>query len=102
MSLLQTSGVCRKTDRWHLALTPSAVTTSDMSEVTETDEDIFIPNAWDAPRLVSDGVAERRPPAWEVITEYLATSFVIAVVCATLALALLNVMFPSEWVLIDP
>ena len=76
--------------------------TSDLSEVTETDEDVLIPNARDAPRLVSDDLLERAPPAWEVITEYVATSFVVAVICVWLALALANVMFPGEWALIDP
>jgi hypothetical protein len=65
---------------------------SDVSEVTETDEDL---NARDAPRLVSDDVLERAPPAWEVTTEYVATSFVVAVICVTLALAVVNVMFPA-------
>ena len=102
MSLLQRTGVYQKTDHWHPAFTPSGVMTSDVSEVTETDEDILIPNARAAPRLVSDDVLERAPPAWEVITEYVATSFVVAVICVWLALALVNVMFPGEWALIDP
>ena len=99
MSLLQRTGVYQKTDHWHAAFTPSGVMTSDVSEVTETDEDVLIPNARDAPRLVSDDVLEHAPPAWEVITE---TSFVVAVICVWLALALANVMFPGEWALIDP
>jgi hypothetical protein len=102
MSLLQRTGVYQKTDHWHPAFIPSGVMTSDVSEVTEPDEDILIPNARDAPRLVSDDVLERVPPAWEVITEYVVTSFVVAVIWVWLALALVNVMFPGEWALIDP
>jgi hypothetical protein len=85
MSLLQRTDV-------YPAFRPSGVMNSDVSEVTETDEDL---NPRDAPRLVSDDVLERAPPAWEVITEYVATSFVVAVICVTLALALVNVMFPA-------
>jgi hypothetical protein len=102
MSLLQRTGVYQKTDHWHPAFTPSGLMTSDVSEVTETDEDVRILNARDAPRLVSDDVLERARPAWEVITEYVATSFVVAVICVWFALALLNVMFPGELALIDP
>jgi hypothetical protein len=102
MSLLQRTGVYQKTDHWRAAFTASGVLTSDVREATETGEDVLIPNARDAPRLVSDDVLERAPPAWEVITEYVATSFVVAVICVWLALALANVMFPGEWALIDP
>jgi hypothetical protein len=102
MSLLQRTGVNQKTDHWHPAFRPSGVMNSGVSEATETDEDVLIPNARDAPRLVSDDVLERARPAWEVITEYVATSFVVAVICVWLALALLNVMFPGDWALIDP
>jgi hypothetical protein len=102
MSLLHRTGVYQKTDHWRAAFTPRGFMTSDVIEVTETDEDVLIPNARDAPRLVSDDVLERAPPAWEVITEYVATSFVVAVICVWLALALANVMFPGEWALIDP
>ena len=94
--------VYQKADLWHPAFIPSGVMNSDVSEATETDEDILIPNTRDAPRLVSDDVLERAPPAWEVITEYVATSFVVAVICVTLAFAFVNVMFPAEWALIDP
>jgi hypothetical protein len=92
--------VYQKADLWHPAFRPSGVMNSDVSEVTETDENILIPNARDAPRLVSDDVLERAPPAWEVITEYVATSFVVAVICVTFAFAFVNVMFPDEWALI--
>src|SRR5215831_1527504 len=64
MSLLQRTGVYQKTDHWHPAFIPSGVMNSDVSEVTETDEDVLIPNARDAPRLVSDDVLEHAPPAW--------------------------------------
>ena len=60
MSLLQRTGVYQKTDHWHPAFTPSGVMTSDVSEVTETDEDVRILNARDAPRLVPDDVREMR------------------------------------------
>jgi hypothetical protein len=45
---------------------------SDGSEVTETDEDVLIPNARDAPRLVPDDVLEPAAAAadGQVITEY--------------------------------
>jgi hypothetical protein len=94
--------VYQKADLWHPAFRPSGVMNSDVSEVTETDENILIPNARDAPRLISDDVLERAPPAWEVITEYVATSFVVAVICVTFAFAFVNVMFPGEWALIGP
>ena len=96
--------------------------TSDVSEVTETDEDVLILNARDAPRLVPDDVLERPAAAdRQVITEYVdsekwcgdqrtkyavvkveATSFVLAVICVALALVLVSVMFPDEWALIGP
>jgi hypothetical protein len=101
MSLLQRTGVNQKPDHWHPALTPSGVITSEISEVTETDEDIPILNAR-GPRLVSDDVLVRTRPAWEVITEYVATSFVVAAIWVWLALALVNVILPGEWALIDP
>jgi hypothetical protein len=94
--------VYQKADLWHPAFRPSGVMNSDLSEVTETDENILIPNARDAPRLISDDVLERAPPAWEVITEYVATSFVVAVICVTFAFAFVNVMLPGEWALIGP
>ena len=102
MSLLQRTGVYQKTNHWHPAFRPSGGMNSDVSGVTETDEDILIPNAREAPRLVSDDVLEHAPPAWEAIAEYVATSFVVAVICVWLALALMNVIFPGEWALIDP
>jgi hypothetical protein len=94
------NGLSKSTDLWHPAFRPSGVMNSDVSEVTETDENILIPNARDAPRLISDDVLERAPPAWEVITEYVATSLVVAVICVTFAFAFVNVMFPDEWALI--
>jgi hypothetical protein len=102
MSFLQRTDLYQKADHWHPAFRPSGVMNSDVSEVTKTDENILIPNARDAPRLVSDDVLERAPPAWEVITEYVVTSFVVAVICVWLALALVNVMFPGEFSLIGP
>jgi hypothetical protein len=40
-------------DYWQCpAFRPSGVMNSDVSEVTETDENILIPNARDAPRLI--------------------------------------------------
>jgi hypothetical protein len=47
MSSLQRIGVYQKTDHWHPALTRSGVMTSDVSEVTETDEDVRIINVLD-------------------------------------------------------
>ena len=96
---------------------------SDVSEVIETDEDVFIINARDAPRLVPDDVLARAAAAadGQVITEYVdsekwcgdqrtkyavlkveATSFVLAVTCVALALVLVSVMFPDQWALIGP
>ena len=110
-------------DDWNPALKPSGVRTSDVSEVTETDEDVRILNARDAPRLVPDDVREPAAAAADeqVTTEYVvsekwcgdertkyavlkveATSFVLAVICVALALVLVGVMFPSEWSLIGP
>ena len=81
MSLLQRTGVNQKTDHWHPAFRPSGVMTSNVSEVTETDEGVLIR---DAPLKVE------------------ATSFVLAVICVALALVLASVMFPDEWSLIGP
>jgi hypothetical protein len=82
---------------------------SDVSEVTETDEDVLILN-------VPDDVLEHHAAAADgrVITEYVnsekwcgdqrtkyavvkveATSFVLAVICVALALVLVSVMFPD-------
>jgi hypothetical protein len=123
MSLLQRTGVYQKTDHWHPAFRPSGVMTSDVREVTETDEDVLIPNACDAPRLVPEDVREPAAAAADeqVITEYVdsekwcgdqrtkytvlkveATSFVLAVICVASALVLVSVMFPDEWALIGP
>jgi hypothetical protein len=123
MSLLQRAGVYQKTDHWHPAFRPSGVMTGDVSEVTETDEDVRIFN-------VPDEVQERATdPLWldgaaadgRLITEYVdsakwcgdqrtkyavlkveAISFGLAVVCVTLALVLVSVMFPHEFSLIGP
>jgi len=121
MSFLQRTGVYQKTDHWHPAFTPSGV--SDVSEVTETDEDVLIPNARDAQRLVPDDVLEPAAAAADeqVITAYVdsekwcgdqrtkyavlkveVTSFVLAVICVTLALVLVSAMFPNEFSLIGP
>ena len=112
MSLLQRTGVYQKTDHWHPAFRPSG----DMTSVTETDEDVLIPNARDAPRLVPDDVLEPAAAAADeqVITAYVdsekwcgdqrtkyavlkveVTSFVLAVICVTLAFVLVSVMFLS-------
>ena len=129
MSLLQRTDVHQKAGHWHPALGPSGVMNRDVSEVTETDEDVRILNARDAPRLVPDDVREPAAAAAataaaadeQVTTEYVAsekwcgdertkyavlkveaTSFVLAVICVALALVLVGVMFPSEWSLIGP
>jgi len=111
MSLLQRTDVYQKIGCWHPALRPSGVINSDASEVTETDEDVLILNAPDAPRLVPDVVLERPAAAanGQVTTEYVdsekwcgdqrtkyavlkveATSFVLAVICAALVLVLVS------------
>jgi 5,10-methylene-tetrahydrofolate dehydrogenase/methenyl tetrahydrofolate cyclohydrolase len=122
MSLLQRTGVYQKTDHWHPAFRSSGVMTSDVSEVTEIDEDVLI-HARDAPRLVPDDVLEPTAATayGQVITKYVdsekwcgdqrtkyavlkveATSFVLAVICVALALVLVSVMFPNEFSLIGP
>ena len=94
---------------------------SDISEVTETDEDVLILNALDVPRLVPDDMLEAAAAAADeqIITEYAnsekwcgdertkyavlkveATSFVFAVIFA--ALVLVSVMFPHAFPLIGP
>ena len=72
MSLLQRTDVYQKADHWHPAFRPSGVMNSDVSEVTETDEDVLILKARDAPRLVPDDVLQRPPAAanGQVITQY--------------------------------
>ena len=122
MSLLQRTGVNQKTDHWHPAFRPSGVMNSDVSEVTETDEDAFIPQVCDAPRLVPDDVLQRAAAAAdEKVIKYVdsekwcgdertkyavvkveAISFVLAVICVTLVLVLVSVMFPDEFSLIGP
>ena len=123
MSLLQRAGVYQKTDHWHPALTSSGLMTSDLSEVTENDGDVRILNVPDdaqehaADTLWLDGAAADE----QVITKYLdsekwcgdqrtkyavlkveVTSFVLAVICVTLAIVLVSVMFPNEFSLIGP
>jgi hypothetical protein len=123
MSLLQRTGVYQKTDHWHPAFTPSGVTTSDVSEVIEPDEDVRILNVPDnvqehaADTLWLDGAAADG----QFITKYVnsekwcgdqrtkyavlkveVTSFVLAVTCVALALVLASVMFPNEFSLIGP
>jgi hypothetical protein len=121
MSLLQRTGVYQKIEHWHPGLTPGSV--SDVSEATETGEDVRIFN-------VPDDVQERAADTlWlrgaaadgQVITKYVdsemwcgdqrtkyavlkveVTSFVLAVTCVTLALLLVSVMFPNEFSLIGP
>ena len=44
MSLLQRTDVYQKADHWHPAFRPSGVMNGDVSEVTETDEDVLILN----------------------------------------------------------
>jgi hypothetical protein len=118
MSLLQRTGVYQKTDHWHPAFRPSGGMTSDVSEVTETDEDVRILN--DVPDDVQERAADTlwldgaRPEyvdseRWcgDQRTKYAvvkveATSFVLAVICVTLALVLVSVMFPHEFSLIGP
>jgi hypothetical protein len=122
MSLLQRTGACQETDHWHPAFTPSGVMTSDVSEVTETDDDVRILNVPDdvrehaADTLWLDGAAA----VGKVITKYVdsekwcgdqrtkyavlkveAISFVLAVSVA-LALVIVSVMFPDQWSLIGP
>ena len=123
MSLLQRTGVFQKTDHWHPAFTPSGVMTSDVSEVTETDEAVRILNVpgdvqeHAADTLWLDGAAADG----QVIPKYLdsekwcgdqrtkyavlkveATSIVLAVICVALALVFVSVMFPDQWSLIGP
>ena len=64
--------VYQKADLWHPAFRPSGVMNSDVSEVTETDEDVLIINARDAPRLVPEDALERPAAAadGQFITEY--------------------------------
>ena len=112
MSLLQRTDVYQKADHWHPAFRPSGVMNSDVSEVTETDEDVLILKACDAPRLVPDDVLQRAAAAAdEKVIKYVdsakwcgdqrtkyavlkveATSFVLGVICLALALVLVSVM----------
>jgi len=106
----------QKADFWHPGFRPSGVKYSDVSEVTETDEDVPILD-------VPDEVLERSQAAadGQAITEYAdsekwcgdqrtkyaalkveVTSFVLAVMCVALALVLVSVMLPGEWSLIGP
>jgi len=120
--LLQIADIYQKADHWHPAFTPSGVA-SDVSEVTETDEDVRILNVPDdvqehaADTLWLDGAAADG----QVITKYVdsekwcgdqrtkyavlkveVTSFVLAAICVTLALVVVSVMFPNEFSLIAP
>jgi hypothetical protein len=123
MSLLQRTGVYQKTDHWLPALTPGGVMTGDVSEVTETVEDVRIFN-------VPDDVQERAADTlwlhgtasdWQILTKSVdsekwcgdqrtkytvlkveVTSFALAVICVALALVLVSVMFPNEYSLIGP
>jgi hypothetical protein len=93
---------------------------SNLSELIKTDEDVLIR---DAPRLVPDDALERAIPdtlrllrtgrvdseKWcgDQRTKYAVlkvevTSFVLAVICVTLALVLASVTFPNEWAVIGP
>jgi hypothetical protein len=115
--------VYQKADPWLSAFIPSGVMNSDVSEVTETDEDVLILNVQDevqeraADTLWLDGAAADG----RVITKYVnsekwcgdqrtkyavlkveVTSFVLAVICVTLTLVLVSVMFPHEFSLIGP
>jgi hypothetical protein len=123
MSFLQRTDLYQKADHWHPAFRPSGVMNSDVSEVTETDEDVLILNIPDD--VTSSGtlnVLERAAAAadGQVITGYVdsekwcgdqrtkyavlkveATSFVLAI-CVALALVLVSVMFPNEFLLIGP
>jgi hypothetical protein len=65
----------QKTEHWHPALKSSGVMTSDVSEVTETDEDVRILNARDAPRWVPDDV---RKPAAAAADEQVTTEYVVS------------------------
>ena len=115
--------VYQKADLWHPAFIPSGVMNSDVSEVTEIDEDVGILN-------VPDGMQERAADTlWldgaaadgRVITKYVdsekwcgdqrtkyavlkveATSFALAVISVALALVLVSVIFPHEFSLIGP
>jgi hypothetical protein len=84
--------VGQKAKLWHPVFIPSGVMNSDVSEGIDTEVIISAP---DARRSVPDDVLERAPPAWKVITEYAAISLVVAVICVTVAGALVNVMFPD-------
>jgi len=94
--------------------------TVDVSEVTETDDDVRILNVPDhvqqyaADTLWLDGAAAERVITKDVNSEKWCgdertkyavlrvevTSFFLAVICVTLALVLASVMFPNEWALI--
>jgi len=134
MSLLQRTEVYQKAGHNYPAFGPGGFINSGVSEVTETDEDVFILNVsgdvleraaaanvliLNVPDLVLEraaGAADRH-----VIKEYVdskkwcgdqrtkyavvkveATSFVLAVICVTLAFVLVSVMFPNEFSLIGP
>jgi hypothetical protein len=91
---METNLLDHKADLWHSAFIPSGVVNCDVSELSETEEDVLIINAREARRSGPDDALERAPPAWEIITHYAVTSFVVAVIAVTIALALVSVMFP--------
>ena len=110
MSLLQRTGVYQKTDHWHPAFRLSGDMTIDVNE-GETDEDVPILNVPDdvqqyaADTLWLDGAAAERVITKDVNSEKWCgdertkyavlrvevTSFVLAVICVTLALVLASV-----------
>jgi hypothetical protein len=100
MSLLQRIDPHPKTYDWHPAFTPSGLGTDDVSVGIETEEDVLIRKARDVRHSIPDEVLERAPPAWEVLTEYVVTSFVVAVIAVTIALAIANVLFPDGTVIV--
>ena len=110
MSLLQRTDVYQKADHWHPAFGPSGVMNSDVTEVTKTDEDVLILNGQDdVTNVLERAAAAVDSEKWcgDQRTKYAvvkveATSFVVAVICVALALALVSVMFPNEWALIGP
>jgi hypothetical protein len=81
MSLLQRTNVYQKADHRHLAFRPSGVMNSDVSEVTEADENLVFPG-----NVTSSGTVE-------VIVRTAVTVFGIAgiiISIATLVSALLH------------
>jgi hypothetical protein len=81
-------GHVQKASHSQPAFERSGLMISTVSEVTEPDETVLIGN-------VPDRVLERA-------VDMLATSFVIAFICLWFALAVLNVIFPTDFSLISP